>query len=405
MKVGADPTPSAAAAQSAAPGAWAHVLRVACALAAAMGVGRFVYTPILPLMTAQAGMSPAQGATLATVNYVGYFAGSLLGMVVSATGRSPALYRISLILVVGSMAAMPLTLAVDLWLALRFVAGVGSAVVFVFAVSSLLGHLRGHPGQMPGWGFSGVGAGIALAGVLVLIVGHVGDWRTAWWAAAALCALLTAGAWSLRPEATAAQDSSAPDPSHLRTHRWFSALFASYTLEGLGYMIAGTFLVAAVAETTSDWLGATAWILVGLAAAPSAVLWGRLGVRFSRPALLFAALIVQAVGIALPAVAGGATASILAALFFGVTFVAVSTLTLSTGAHLRFPRSVPLLTAGYSLGQIAGPVAVAPLLARGYHPALLVGAVLVLVAAAAAALLRIGFPHHLPVPHIVADPV
>lgn len=47
---------------------WAHVAQVAAALAASMGVGRFVYTPILPLMTAQAGLTAAAGASLATAN-------------------------------------------------------------------------------------------------------------------------------------------------------------------------------------------------------------------------------------------------------------------------------------------------------------------------------------------------
>ncbi|MDV9179012.1 YbfB/YjiJ family MFS transporter, partial [Streptomyces sp. W16] len=58
---------------------WAHVVRVAAALAAGMGVGRFVYTPLLPLMHAQAGLSTDAGAHLATANYVGYLVGALAG--------------------------------------------------------------------------------------------------------------------------------------------------------------------------------------------------------------------------------------------------------------------------------------------------------------------------------------
>ena len=58
---------------------WVHVGRSAAALAASMGIGRFVYTPILPLMTAQVGLSTQGGAALATSNYVGYLVGALAG--------------------------------------------------------------------------------------------------------------------------------------------------------------------------------------------------------------------------------------------------------------------------------------------------------------------------------------
>ncbi|MFE1925920.1 YbfB/YjiJ family MFS transporter [Streptomyces asoensis] len=55
---------------------WIHVVRVAAAIAAGMGVGRCVYTPILPLMQGQAGLSAAAGADLAAANYAGYLVGA-----------------------------------------------------------------------------------------------------------------------------------------------------------------------------------------------------------------------------------------------------------------------------------------------------------------------------------------
>ena len=50
---------------------WLTVLQGAAALAATIGIGRFVYTPILPLMHEQAGLTAAQGSLLATANYLG----------------------------------------------------------------------------------------------------------------------------------------------------------------------------------------------------------------------------------------------------------------------------------------------------------------------------------------------
>ncbi len=384
---------------------WAHVLRAAAALAAGMGVGRFVYTPILPLMQAQAGLSAGAGANLATANYGGYLAGALAGICAPRLVRSRLVLRGCLLALVATLAGMPLTRSGVIWLLLRLGAGFFSAMIFVIAVSSLLSHLREHPAHLPGWAFGGVGSGIALSGLLVLALRTVGDWQAAWWASAALAATLTLAAWGLRPEAAAqpAPATSAPGArtSGPRTHRWFGALFVSYTLEGVGYIIAGTFLVAAINQTSPGWIGGGAWVVVGLAAIPSSAVWAGLGRRWSMPDLLLAALGVQAVGIALPALVGGVAPALISAVLFGSTFIGVSTLALAAGAHLRFPRAVALLTAGYSVGQLLGPLVATPLLHHGYHQALLLAAAVVLAAALTAFVLRIGFPHTLPAPDAV----
>ncbi|WP_406446264.1 YbfB/YjiJ family MFS transporter [Streptomyces sp. NBC_00631] len=365
-----------------------------------MGVGRFVYTPILPLMHAQAGLSAGAGANLATANYAGYLVGALAGTLAPALVRSRAVLRGSLLLLTATIAAMPLAHSTAVWAGLRLLAGAASALVFVVAVASLLHHLRDHPAHLPGWAFGGVGAGIALSGLLVLALRSMADWRAAWWAAAALTGMLAAASWRLRPEDAPAAAGSGSRPE-ARTHRWFGALFLSYFLEGVGYIVAGTFLVAAIGQGSPGRLGSGAWVLVGLAAVPSSALWARLGRRWSRPGLLLTALTIQAAGIALPALTGSTAAALASAVLFGATFLGVSTLALATGAHLRFPRSVALLTAGYSVGQILGPLVVAPLLRHGYQQALLLAALVVLAAALAAAVLRIGFPHHMGGDHTV----
>ena len=192
-------------------------------------------------------------------------------------------------------------------------------------------------------------------------------------------------------DAAAAGEPSRP---RRRFDRRFAVLFISYSLEGVGYIIAGTFLVAAIKETSSGWLGNGAWLFVGVAAAPSAALWAWLGRRWSHPTLLVAALGLQAVGIALPAVAGGGAAACVGAVLFGGTFIGVSTMALAAGRLLQFPGAVALLTAGYSVGQIVGPVAVTPMLRHGFQYALVAAALVVVAAAVTAALVRM--PHTAP---------
>ena len=376
---------------------WHVTLRGAAALAAAMGIGRFVFTPILPLMHAQAGLTVQLGSTLATANYVGYLIGALTGIALPKVVRSQAVLRASLIVIIATLALMPTTHSPAAWIALRLLAGIASALVFVIAVSAVLTALRAHGQHLTGWAFGGVGAGIALSGALVLALQGTNTWREAWWLAAALTLVLTIPAWMLRTDSVDTTTSPVPEaqPGRHRSPQHFAALFTAYTLEGIGYIIAGTFLVAAIDQSAPRWAGTAAWVLAGLAALPSSALWAWLSRVWSRPTLLAAALLIQAVGIALPALLGGIGPALVSATAFGATFVGISTLTLATGAHLGTPRAVAILTTGYSVGQIAGPLIVTPLLHNGYHQALLIAAAILLAAAAAAGLARHRFPHHL----------
>ena len=181
-----------------------------------MGIGRFAYTPILPLMTAQAGLTAKAGASLATANYVGYLAGALAGTVSSRVARSHLAIRSSLVLLVVTLVAMPLGDA-QTWIAMRLLAGFTSAVVFVGAVNWMADHLHGHSPYLTGWGFGGVGVGIALSGSLVLLLPGAAGWQSAWWVAGGLAAVLSLGAWAMRPRAGAGPATpSAPCPARPR---------------------------------------------------------------------------------------------------------------------------------------------------------------------------------------------
>jgi MFS family permease len=161
-----------------------------------MGIGRFAFTPILPMMTARAGLTAETGATLATANYVGYLAGALAAAMSPRMARSPLVLRASLVAVVATLLAMPLLDNPIHWAIARLLAGFGSALVFVTAVNLMMDQLRHHSPHLAGWEFSGVGVGIAASGFLVLLLPADTDWRGAWWAVGALAAVLGGGAWA-----------------------------------------------------------------------------------------------------------------------------------------------------------------------------------------------------------------
>src|ERR1700691_5852377 len=174
---------------------WSVAFQTGAALAGAMGVGRFVFTPVLPLMEAQAHLAPAQASTLATSTYLGYLVGAVLGIMLPALSRARPALRVSGIVLVATLAAMPLTRDVAAWAALRGLAGVASAVIFMVAGNMILNELSSGQPHIVGGAYGGVGAGIALSGALVAVVKSIGDWQTAWWSSAALTILLLAAAW------------------------------------------------------------------------------------------------------------------------------------------------------------------------------------------------------------------
>lgn len=377
---------------------WRVMAQGAAALAASNGVARFVYTPILPLMNEEAGLSVVSGANLATANYAGYLIGALLSIFVPGVARSRLAMRSSMVVMIAALALMPLVHDDIWWGSLRLITGVASAQVFIYATGAMLSRLRGSAPHLIGWGFGGIGGGIALSGLLVLATRSASTWQSAWFVAAAVTLPLAVAAWGLRFRGIPtgrASDAPASTPPPARSRRWFSALAVSYTLEGVGYIIAGTFLVAAVGQAGPTWLGDGAWIIVGLAALPGSALWGALARRWSRPTLMTVALILQATGLALAGLFPGSASALISAALFGGTFVGISSLALALGEHLQLPRAVALLTTGYAIGQIAGPLLSRPLLDTGFGGPLLLGAAVIAAAAVAAALVRIRFPHHL----------
>jgi len=368
------------------------VAQTGAALAAAMGVGRFVYTPILPLMEAHAGLAKSGASLLATANYLGYLAGALLGIAIPYLGRARIALRVSGVVLVVSLAVMPLTHDVTAWIAVRGVAGVASAVMFMVAGHTILTELMGAKPHVVGWAYGGIGTGIALSGILIAVVGAIGDWEASWWSSAALTALLLAVGWFVGETGRRAPAETAAAAVRRRRAFTFPLLTVAYFLEGTGYIIAGTFLVAAVGATGPGWIGGSVWTIVGVAAVPSCAAWTWLSGRVSRPSVITAALLLQAAGIALPAVWDGTVAAVAGAALFGGTFVGITTLSLATGRYLGVPSAIAILTASYGIGQVVGPLVVTPLLADGYRPVLLVGAAIVLAAAVGSALVRIRFP-------------
>ncbi|HZU12477.1 MAG TPA: YbfB/YjiJ family MFS transporter [Chloroflexota bacterium] len=361
------------------------------ALAAAMGVGRFVYTPLLPAMERATHLGTGPAGLLASANYAGYLAGALLFTLVTLGVRRHLTVGVALALVAVTTALMATTTNFSAWSAIRFASGIASAAVFILASDAVLAVLRrtGHA-SLAGWLYSGVGLGIAASGVIVHMAAGAAGWQQGWIAVAVLAAIIAYPAWSSLSAAfrIGETDRHAEAGAMPPVRTALGLLLAAYTLEGAGYIVTGTFLVAIVDRAPGlSGVGWAVWVVVGLAAVPSTVIWSAASGRLGSAPVLSLVYLTQACGILLPAFAGGAPAAFIAAILFGGTFLAVAALTLSLAARLFPARSaavIGLLTVGFGVGQIVAPP-LAGLTAGPTHdfrPALIAASAAVLLASA-----------------------
>ena len=336
-----------------------------CCLIIVIGIGRFAYTPLLPAMQRAAGFGNELAGLIAAANYLGYFFGALATTVLPASLDRRGLLRISLIASILTTAAMAWTEFMPVWVALRFIAGLASAGAFVLAGTLVMQSLQ-SVGQQTRMGvhFTGVGLGIAFSGLLLAQAGEYLGWRGGWTALALSSIALLPLCWTIpRPGSrntqhaavqTDATESLAPLAFPMRL------LVIAYFLEGLGYIVSGTFLVAIVKTTPG--LGAFAeyaWVAVGLAAAPSAMLWSAVQKKTGPLKALIAAHLVQAAGIMLPVFSDSLGVVLVAAIAFGGTFVGITVLAINLATRIapaNSGRVIGQLTVAFGLGQILGPL-------------------------------------------------
>ncbi len=334
-----------------------------------MGVGRFVFTPILPIMVDTANISPSGGAVIATANYAGYLLGAVLLSILPGLNTTTS-FRAWAVILVASEAAMAIAGNIAMFSIFRFVAGLASAAIFLACASTVAKHAKTSPGIT----FGGVGTGIAASGVLTLVVAPHLSWESLWIASALLTAALIAPALTLNIHAETRISAHEARPSTREQMVW-RVLLVTYFLEGLGYIIIGTFLVAAVGGHDNPSVGPAVWIVVGLAAAPAALLWQAVARRVEMRRALVAAFVLQTVSAVLPALSGNPAIAFVSAILFGGTFMGIVMLTLSMAAGLPIGRTAAALTAVYGVGQVLGPLVVAPAIGDSYTVAFVVAAV------------------------------
>jgi MFS family permease len=349
------------------------------ALAVAMGVGRFAFTPLLPMMQADSGLSLAAGGWLASANYLGYLIGALSAGLFPRSGR---VIRAGLLVIAGTTLAMGITHQLAVWAALRLAAGMASAWVLVHVSAWCLPRLMGR-GTLAGAVYAGVGVGIVVAGALcgMLMAWSVPSSRT-WIVLGGMCLLPTFLLWHVF-----VPDSSARSPAGGRWSAQWWSLVLCYGAFGFGYIIPATFLPAmARGEIADPALFGWVWPAFGAAAAASTLAVAVLSRHFTDRRLWAMSQLVMALGVAAPLVVHGLAGILIAALCVGGSFMVVTMTGMQEAlrvAGAQAARLMAAMTAAFATGQILGPVFASLLIeARGgLSGALLAGCLLLATSA------------------------
>lgn len=353
-----------------------------------MGIGRFAFTPILPMMQDDSGVSVSDGGWLASANYAGYLAGALSAIVMRI--RPAVAIRFALLVIGMSTFAMGVEHRFAVWIGLRAIAGIASAWVLVFVSTWTLEQLAmlGRS-AMGGMVYAGVGAGIAVAGgACLLLMGMRGSSADAWIVLGVASLAVTAAVWpftAVSPPSRPVETTPGAQSALPRVEYW--RLVLCYGAFGFGYIIPATFLPVMAREVVPDpRLFGWAWPVFGVAAVVSTLLAARMGRFMTHRGTWIAGNLAMALGVMLPAVVQGLSGIMIAALFVGGTFMVITMAGMQEARRVAGTRARALMaamTSAFAVGQIIGPVSVSYLTGAtgGFAPALIVSASLLVLSA------------------------
>jgi MFS family permease len=298
---------------------------------------------------------------LAGLNYLGYLAGAVACTIAPQLLRSRTMAGGALLLSLTTTIFMGATLSEFWWGVMRLCGGIASAVLFI-VISAEVGETlaRYGYGHWLGALYGGIGFGIALSGLIVPGLDKAGGWDAAWIGMGGIAAIFAIIGIALGRKRVHAEVTTVGLSESTAGLRSIWILAAAYFLEGLGYIVTATFIVAIVAVTPGlEAFAPYSWVAVGLSAIPSTILWPHLARCIGNKQALLAAYTLQAAGILVSAWADSIGEVLFAAVTFGGTFLGIVALTLGEG-KLRMGkeggRAAAFLTASFSVGQMLGPI-------------------------------------------------
>jgi len=386
---------------------WVVAAAGAMTVFSCLGLARFAYGMLLPLMGKALALRYDEMGFIGTGNFAGYLA---------AVGMAPFFMKrwggrrtvtLGLALVAASMILIGSGNGFAPILCLYFLTGVGSGLSNV-PMMVLVSHwfAREMRGRAAGLVLVGNGVAIIFAGFLIPALGGAfgsGGWRAGWRILGALSAAVAAAAWGLLRDSpaemglapigpgTAGAPTSPPAAEHPPAGTGTVVhLGILYLIFGLTYMIYGTFIVTTIVVERGMPVAAAGrfWSWVGLIGIFSGPLFGVLSDRIGRKGGFMAVFAVQTACYALAGLGLGNWSIYLSIVLYGMSAWAIPTImTAAVGDYMGTAKAATafsVITFFFGAGQALGP-AIAGLLAK--HSGSFSGSYLLAAAATGAGIL------------------
>jgi predicted MFS family arabinose efflux permease len=368
------------------PSAWiAAALAGFCATLIGLGIGRFSYVALLPLLIDGGWTSTAGASQLAAANLIGYLLGALGAHRLAVRFGASAAIRGGMLVILLSLLACSVELtpvfgafAGLAWLWFwRLVAGVGGGLLMILAAPYIMARVPARlRGKAVGVVFSGIGCGIVLSGFLVPAMGahHL---SLTWLGLGALVVLAMLYAW---PRFAAQPVSAAPaaaEKNGLLPRGALLALLCAYMLDGVGYLPHTVFWVEFLVHGLGKPLatGGMFWAIFGVGAMVGPLLTGLAADRFGFRRTVIAVFALKALGVALPLISTDMWALVTSSLLVGALTPGLVAVTSGRVAEIvgtaGHQRNWALLTFTYAVLQAAGGYGMATLYAATHSFTLL----------------------------------
>ena len=332
------------------------------ALIIGVGVARFVFTSLLPPML-ENYLTISFAGVLASINYVGYLAGSIFAVFIKDINTKVKFFRFGMFLCFITTLMLGITTSDTIWVISRILAGFGAAMALVVGSAIVMNKLNiQNKTKAMGIHFSGIGFSILVSDLIVRIVFYFnGTWQLSWIVLAVFAFVMSFySMYILSYDNEVKQNSVKHHIDKSLFSPFVIILIMAYFCEGVGMVVQGTFLPDIINSLEGlEGFGSFTWTLVGLAGIPSCIIWMMLAHKYGSVNIIILAMFLQVIGIMISALTNNVYLNLFSGILYGGTFVGLVALFMNLGGKLAGNNPVMLmgaLTTAYGIGQVAAPL-------------------------------------------------
>ncbi|MDX4062650.1 YbfB/YjiJ family MFS transporter [Aliarcobacter skirrowii] len=327
-----------------------------------IGVARFAFTGLIPPMLDDY-LSIKFVGILASLNFAGYLSGSLFSIFIKDINVKVYLYRFGVALAILTTFVLVYSTNDTVWMVSRVLAGFAGAMCLIVGTAIVMQKLTiKSKTKAMGIHFSGIGFSILTTDLIARFVLSLDySWRDSWFVLAIFAIVLSFySVYILSFDKEVKQNQVKQKFDFTIFTPFVIVLIMAYFAEGVGFVVQATFLPDIINNLPGlEGYGSLTWTLVGVAGIPSCIIWMLLAHKFGSSNIIIIALLLQAVGILIPAFTSDIYLNLLSGVLYGGTFIGLVALFMNLGGQLSKGNPVVLmgaLTTSYGVGQVIAPL-------------------------------------------------